>query len=98
MPRVQGVHVHACPAVCTFERGASTHSSESESPATLKSSSCRKGLRLAISDCSAGGYCPEQYHEPGASQMRLAGSAIHFFDLRDTFMILKMRTLPYLDV
>jgi len=51
-----------------------------------------------MSGCSAGGYWPVQYQEPGASQMRLAGSATHFLDLRETFMILKMRTLPYLEV
>ena len=65
---------------------------------TLKSSSWRKGLRLAMSDASAGGYWPVQYHEPGASQMRFFGSAIHFFDLRETLRILKMCTLPYLEV
>ena len=34
--------------------------------------------------CSAGGYCPTQYHEPGASHTRFAGSAAHSFDLRET--------------
>ena len=39
-----------------------------------------------------------QYHEPGASQSRLAGSAIHFLLLFETLTILKMRTLPYLGI
>jgi len=34
--------------------------------------------------CSAGGYWPTQYHEPGASHTRFAGSAAHSFDLRET--------------
>ena len=65
--------------------------------ATLKSSSWRKGFRFAISELRAGGYWPVQYHEPGASHTRLAGSATHFLDLSETFITLKMRTLPYLE-
>ena len=35
----------------------------------------------------AGGYCPTQYQLPGASHLRLAGSAIHALDSFDTFRI-----------
>ena len=54
---------------------------------TLKSSSCLKSRRFEMNDCRAGGYWPTQYHEPGASHTRLAGSAIHFLLLSETFLI-----------
>mmetsp|Transcript_6924 Transcript_6924/g.22737 ORF Transcript_6924/g.22737 Transcript_6924/m.22737 type:complete len:236 (-) Transcript_6924:145-852(-) len=64
----------------------------------LKSSSCAKFFRRAMSGASAGGYWPTQYHDPGASHLRLAGSATHFFDLSETRRTLKMRTFPYREV
>ena len=56
------------------------------------------GFVAAINGHSAGGYWPVQYQLPGASQMRLAGSATHSLDFLDTLRTLKMRTLPYLEV
>jgi hypothetical protein len=39
---------------------------------------------------------PPQYQEPGASQMRLAGSATHALLSKATSSILKIRHLSYL--
>ena len=55
-------------------------------------------MRLEISSRRAGGYWPTQYQDPGASQMRFAGSRVHCFAVLLTFNTLKMRTLLKRDV
>lgn len=51
---------------------------------TLKSSNWAKAFFLARIFSRAGGYWPEQYHEPGASQILLAGLLEYSFDVFDT--------------
>ena len=53
---------------------------------------------MSISHWMAGGYCPTQYHEPGASHSLLAGLATQSLLFLETERTLKMRTLPYLEV
>ena len=75
-----------------------TYASASPPRCLLKSSSCAKSMRLEISSRRAGGYWPTQYQDPGASQMRFAGSRVHCFEVLDTLRTLKMRTLLKRDV
>lgn len=59
-------------------------------------SSCLNAFFFLNSSSSAGGYWPVQYHEPGASQILLAGSSTQSLDFLEVLSTLKMRTLLYL--
>merc|ERR1712127_71991 len=64
------------------------------SPFLLKSSTCAKLRRFAMSFSSAGGYWPTQYQLPGASQILFLGSATHALLSSEMFMTLNTRIKP----